>query len=162
MVVYDNFEKKMTDWANPDSLITPNFCVREALLLPSWGILHTPSEEERDNIVNLAETMEKIRAYLVNTHILVHCWIRPTNVNCPGSRYHGQNYNAYVKGAGHSQHIYGKAVDWSCETPCDRVREDLVSLLVPFNIRMEKLPMGSPWIHIDTGEPVSGNRYFLP
>lgn len=150
-----------TNWNDKDSKITLHFTVGEATYLPSWKIHHIPTEEEKSNIFVTALAMEKIRDYL-KTPISIHCWIRPNSVNCPGSEYHGKDYNAHVKGAKASAHITGRGVDWSNNSNCDFVRVQLLSKLEGLGICMENLP-GSNWIHIDTLPPRGGKtRFFKP
>jgi Peptidase M15 len=152
----------MTNWADPKSLISKYFTVEEALFLPSFKCLHTPSLSEQDNIANLAITMDKVREYL-GKPIKVHVWIRPTAVNCPSSTHNGEDYNARIGGAKHSAHISGRAVDWSVPgKSCDEVRNKLISKLQELGLRMEDLP-GSSWVHLDTAPPgPSGHRFFVP
>ena len=69
-------EKPVIDWADPACRISNHFTVKEALYLPSWGVMHIPTESEKIEIVNLAIKMDKIREF-VNCPINVHCWIRP-------------------------------------------------------------------------------------
>lgn len=152
------------DWANPASPITAHFTVREATLLPSWGVLHAPSGAERANIVRTCQLLERVRD-LLKEGIVVDCMIRPTFVECPGSPYHGQDYNAHVGGATHSAHIQGLACDFRSSgfrVP-DGVRRMLEPYLEEFGCRMERKP-GASWIHVDLYPPTisGGQRYFTP
>lgn len=158
------------DWTDMKAKISQYFTVHEALWLSSWGIYHTPSDAEKVEILHIAEIMDKIRAQFGQVN--VHCWIRPTSVNCPGSQYHGQNYNAAVGStATMSAHIFGKAVDFdvvpagsnydALTKSCDAVRDGLKPQLDALDIRLEWNPH-SPWIHVDCS-PVSysgGSRLF--
>jgi len=149
------------DWNNPEAKISKYFKVKEALLLPSWGILHIPSEEEKKNILEMAKKMDEIRE-LIGLPISVHCWGRPTSVNCPGSKFHGADYNAFVKGSKTSAHRSFKAVDWSAKgKTCDQSRAILEPKLEQLNIRMEYAP-GTNWVHtdIDPASKSGGRRYF--
>ena len=138
----------MVDWANPADKISNHFSVKEACWLPSWGKLATPSPDEQSNILKAAKVMEDIRL-LLNMPISIHCWLRP------------QDYNAFIKGATHSMHIVGLAVDWDCGENCDVTRTRMIPLLKTLNIRMEHQP--GPWVHIDL-KPVASEteRYFIP
>lgn len=149
------------DWSNPKSKISKYFTVEEALLLPSWKVMHIPSNAEKQNIVELAKKMDKVRE-LINHPIRVSCWIRPSKVNAPGTKHHGQDYNAFVKGAKRSAHIEGKAIDWVApKKNCDDIRAIIVPKLEEFGLRCEDLP-GSNWVHCDDREPINNNRFFKP
>jgi hypothetical protein len=149
------------DWSNPKSQISEHFTVHDATYLPSWGIYHTPSDAEKANILKMAEKMELIRAY-IEKPIVVHVWIRPMSVNCPGTIYNGKNYNSVVGGALKSAHILGLAVDWNPEgETCEDARQVLLSQLANFDIRMEN--RNGNWVHCDTGVLLpGGNRFFRP
>lgn len=150
------------DWTNPSDKISNHFTVKEACLLPSWGVLHVPSDDEQANILAMAAIMDQVRDF-VGKPINVHCWIRPTSANCPGSQHDGGNYNvAAGSTALHSAHIIGKAVDWDCGVVCDDTRNQIMAQLEPWGVRMENRP-GSGWVHLDD-QPVApgGHRFFLP
>src|SRR5690606_2816239 len=107
------------------------------------------------------QAMERVREVL-GTPITVHCWIRPMAVNCPGSRYHGRDYNAAVGGSKNSPHITGAAVDWHSTDPCDLIRAKLKPRLEQLEICVENLP-GSNWVHVDTYPPRRNTgRFFRP
>lgn len=154
--------ENIIDWSNPESQISVNFKVKEALLLPSWNILHVPSEEEKSNIIKAAQMMEIIREYLGNP-IHINCWIRPQITNCPGSKSNGKDYNKFVGGARNSAHIEGLACDFTVSRmTCDDVRHTLEPKLEEFKIRMENKP-GSGWIHCDSRDLLpGGRRFFIP
>ena len=135
------------DWNNPKEKISEYFTVKEALWLPSWDKMHTPTEQEKENIHKTALVMDKIRKIL-NKPISVHCWIRP------------ELYNKQIGGAPKSAHLLGLAVDFSTSENCDLTRKKLLPYLTKFNIRMECKP-GSNWVHIDLMPP-KPNRYFIP
>ena len=152
------------DWNNPAGRISKDFTVHEALWLNSWRVYHTPSEEEKENIVRMAAALQKVRDQLKRP-IIVHCWIRPLKANCPGSQYHRKNYNKFVGStATTSAHIDGRAVDYhvsgfSGDTGCQTVRNTLVPMLEEYGLRMEN-KVGA-WIHNDIA-PVKVNRFFVP
>jgi hypothetical protein len=149
------------DWTDPKAMVSVHFSVKECLWLPSWQALHVPSEEEKANILKQAKAMDRIRDFL-GAPLNIHCWIRPI-LNCPSSPHHGQDYNAFVKGAKNSCHKIGLATDYDAKgLNCDNVRYRLESKLEEFGVRMEKMPGGS-WVHNDSGEvPTGGHRYFIP
>lgn len=148
------------NWLDPKAKISKYFTVKEALWLPSWQVMHTPSDTEKDNIVKMAQAMDLVRDF-IDSPISIHVWIRPSTVNAPGSAHDQQDYNAFIKGAKSSSHRLGRAVDWSCKgQDCDDVRAKLEPKLEEFGLRMEKL-LGSSWVHLDN-MPVISNRYFKP
>lgn len=154
-------------WTDPKAKISEHFTVKDALYLPSWQIFHTPSEEEKKNILAMAEKMELIREFLGGKPIHVNCWTRPEKVNSPKSFHHGQSYNRYVRGAPGSAHKEGKAVDFVVsKMTCDDVRECLRFKLEEFKLRCEDMP-GSGWVHCDIREPAilgakQRSRFFRP
>jgi hypothetical protein len=147
---------------NPIENSTPklsvNFTWHEALYLPSWKVEHIPTEQEKTNIIQMAQKMEQIRSILGNRSISVSCWIRP-KLNQPGHPEHGQDYNLFVGStAKASMHISGSAVDFVVPgMSSDQVREILVPHLKELNIRLENLP-GSSWVHADL-KKVSDERF---
>jgi len=151
----------MIDWNDPKSQITEHFTVHDATYLPTWQIYHQPSDVEKQNIITTAGKMELVRQEL-GRPLLAHCWIRPTSVNCPGSAYHGRNYNALVGGAKNSPHIDGEAVDFNpVAMTCGDARAVLLPKLEEFQIRMENIE--GNWVHIDTRQPLAGHpRFFRP
>lgn len=149
------------NWLDPKAKISKYFTVHEALWLPSWSVYHIPSDLEKASILKLAKAMDNVRE-LIDNSIVVHVWIRPLSLNSPGHPRHGQNYNAFVKGAPGSAHRYGKAVDWSSPgISCDELRSKILPKLAEFNLCMEDLP-GSNWVHNDTFLPRKTGRFFKP
>ena len=147
------------DWTNGSYAISKHFTVKEACWLPSWSVMHIPSEEEKQNILKQAAKMDLIRDFL-NVPLRIHCWIRPV-LNNPESEFNGKDYNALVKGAKNSAHKIGLATDYDAEgLNCDVVREKLEPKLEEWQIRMEKMPGGN-WVHNDCA-PVITYRYFNP
>lgn len=169
------------NWSDPKSKVSKYFTVKEVLYLPSWGCYHTPSEDEKANVLKMAEVMDKVRE-LVGKPIGVHCWVRPNKANCvivpsqvqwsrdPAVRKMQEvalatlDYNAFIGStAKRSPHISGKAVDWDCGESCDETRKKLMPKLEEFNMCMEDVP-GGPWVHLDIYEPAihGGKRFFKP
>lgn len=152
------------DWSDHNAKIGPHFRVHEALWLPSWRIYHIPSDEEKANIVRITDSMELIRG-LLGAAIIVHCWIRPLNVNAPDTPHHGENYNRYIGSRStKSAHIFGRAVDfhvsgYSGPEKCALVRQQILPYLEDWNIRMEDIEGG--WVHIDD-YPVGHQRFYKP
>lgn len=141
-------------------MVSKHFTVKEALWLPSWQVMHIPSEEEKTNILAHAAVMDRVRDFL-GVPLQAHCWLRPI-LNNPSSPYHGQDYNAYVQGASHSAHKVGLATDFNpVGMTCDEAKSRLIGQLETFNIRMEDLPVGSGWNHVDSASVIS-SRLFKP
>lgn len=138
--------------------ITEHFTWHEMLYLPSWQVEHIPSEDEKTNLLKLANKMEEIRT-LLGKSINVHVTLRPI-LNNPDSPHNTEDYNKAVKGATHSAHKVGLAMDWDCGEDCDVTREFLVPHLEALNVRMEQ-NKGGNWVHIDLIPP-NPNRYFIP
>jgi hypothetical protein len=158
-IVIKTTQPTVIDWTDPKAKISEYFTVKEALWLPSWQTMHSPTEEEKLTILNHSKNMDKVREIL-GVPIQVHCWIRPI-LNNPNSPHHGEDYNSLVKGAKNSRHRFGDATDFDAVgLNCDKVRELLESKLDELNMRMEKMP-GSNWVHVDSG-PVISTRYFNP
>lgn len=150
----------MVDWSDANCLISKHFTVKEALWLPQWGVLHIPSDQEKENILAHAKNMDHVRDFL-GCALTVHCWIRPV-LNNPSSPHHGEDYNALVGGAPKSGHKIGSATDYDpAGMTCDEARAKLEPKLEEFNLRMERRP-GSLWVHNDSGVvPPGGHRFFL-
>ena len=154
----------MIDWNNPKSKISKYFTVHEATFLPSWRCYHTPTEEEKSEIIKLANIMDIIRKR-IGKPIIVHCWIRPSSVNCPSNARHRQDYNLFIGSISKtSGHIFGQAIDFHVmkhggPDECEKMRNTILPWLEELDIRMEKMHGG--WIHIDT-KPVKNARYFKP
>lgn len=178
-------QKEEIDWNNPKAKVAPRFSVEEALLLPSWGVLHTPSEEEKKAIISVAEKVSAITQELEvalkkKLIIDVHVFMRPEKANVPGSEWNGKNYNRYIyetvvwkkltpeekakKIEPKSPHRTGHAIDfhyvgYEGKEKCAIIRSLLLPLLEKYGLRMED--MDGTWIHLDD-LPVVNNRFFKP
>jgi hypothetical protein len=144
-------EMPTIDWRDPKAKISKYFTVKEACWLPTWGQMHIPNEEEKQNIVKMAQTMDLIREFIQHP-ITVICWIRPV----------AYNSDPRIGGAPKSMHITGRAVDWTIGQDCDNIRKLIFPQLAFWNIRMEDLPH-SKWIHVDNKEVSNDKfRFFKP
>lgn len=178
-------EQPAIDWKNPKSRISPNFTVSEALTLPSWGVMHEPSEAEKEAIKNIGEKVSKIVAAVAkklgkDLHVSVHAWMRPGAAHIPGSQWDGKDYNRYIyetqvwkglspeemakKTVPNSPHKTGHAIDFHIvgyegKAKCSEMRALMLPLLQEFGLRMENMEGG--WIHLDD-LPVVTNRFFKP
>ena len=150
----------MIDWSMSTSKVSTHFSVHDLIYLPQWSRLANETDgltqEIKDNLVNLAAKMEVVRHFLGDKPIVVHCGFRPTL------------YNTLVKGATHSTHLLGMALDWHCEglegnEGCDKVRDMIKPHLEEWSIRCEDVSdkPSRGWVHIDFGEP-HPHRYFIP
>lgn len=173
------------DWSNPKSKITPRFSVSEALTLPSWGVMHVPSDEEKKAIIGIcekvgkaADILEKIIGRKVS--ISVHAFMRPEKANIPGSKWDGMDYNRYIyetqvwkdltpeekvkKKVPKSPHRTGHAIDFHIigfegAVKCAQIRQMLLPHLEELGLRMEDLNGG--WVHLDDMAVVN-KRFFKP
>lgn len=135
-----------------------HFLWREALYLPKWGIEADPTEEQRNNIMDLAHRMELVREIL-GVPLRTTSWLRPV---VPGRG----DYNALIGGAPRSGHKTGQAHDFiPIGILCDEAMERLAPALPYLGLRAENNgeSKGRPWIHVDT-LPVlpGGSRIFNP
>ena len=165
---------RQIDWNNPNARINPYMTVADALLLREWGIYHIPNDNEKRNIMCLADRLGGVLNVYVygNPPIVISSWIRPTSVNAgridgngrlirdPSSRYNGMNYNASVGGASRSLHISGLAIDI-----VDRGNRPLTnfllrnqSLLERQLLWMEDENSATTWVHFDAGERSTSGR----
>jgi len=151
----------MIDWSNPKAKVSKHFTVKETTYLPSWDCYHVPSEEEKKEIIKLAEKMDIIRDR-IGKPVIVHVWIRPKKANIPNHPKDGGDYNMFIGSTStKSGHIFGQAVDFHIGgmPDCAEVRDLIKPWLEELDIRMEDIQGG--WIHIDT-KPVGHKRFFKP
>ena len=139
-------------WENPESKITDNFTVREALWLPKWNRMATHDDGLTDgakkNLVTLFKKMEIVRSYLDDGPISVTNAFRPSE------------YNYLIGGALNSAHTYGMAVDWFIVgVDCNELRPLLVPMLDEWDMRCEDIV--GDWIHLDISD-YRYNRFFKP
>ncbi len=128
-----------------------SFKWHEALFLRELNIYVYPTNFVYKNIIRIASKLEAIKGRFGNKPIIIKSWYRPSF------------YNDMVKGSPLSPHISGEAVDFNILTySCDEVRKGLESELERLQIRCERLPEGSPWVHIDLRPPGPGGRFFTP
>ena len=175
------------DWTNPKARLSANFSVGEALTLNSWGVMHVPSEDEKVAIQGIAVAVTKAIYVLAKElnkeiHVNVHAWMRPEKANVPGSKWDGQDYNRFIyqtqvwkgltpeemalKHVPNSPHKTGHAIDFHIlgfegKEGCAKIRALLLPHLEELGLRMEHLPDGGGWVHLDN-LPVVHNRYFTP
>ncbi len=161
--------------------ISKYFKLKEALFLPSWGVYHTPTEQELFNIITFAKQLDLVREFIGLT-VNVNVWIRPIKVNTKDAiipifskdsiirqkqeiALKNLNYNMFIGSiATKSAHILGRAVDFTFKgftTPdkCAVMRYKLIPKLEEWNLRMENI-VGN-WIHLDN-MPVINKRFFKP
>jgi hypothetical protein len=173
------------DWNDPKSRLTANFSVGEALTLPSWGVMHTPSDDEKAAILGIGKKVTAIIEDLEKQlgkqlHISVHAWMRPGVASIPGSKWDGKDYNRYIyetqvwknltaeekakKKVPNSPHKTGHAIDFHIvgyegKAKCAEMRKLLLPLIEKHGLRMEDMEGG--WIHLDD-LPVGNLRFFKP
>jgi hypothetical protein len=165
------------DWSNSSAQITRNFSVREVTYLPQWGMYHIPNEREMDNIIRLAQALQRIRD-IYGRPMTITSWIRPTSVN-PGKLDESRrriihdeyarrpdglyaknaNYNAIIGGATGSYHISGLAVDISDDNrSLTNFLLNNQQLLENNNLWMEDERVADVWVHLDLGNRSMANR----
>lgn len=163
------------NWLDPKAKVSKYFTVKEALWLPSWNCLHSPTEEEKANIIKMGAKMDIVREFL-GKPINTHCWLRPGKVNCSTfdpktiktndpikqAALDALDYNAFVKGAKRSAHKFALGVDFDCGEDCSETRKKLLAKLEAFDMRMEDIE--GPWVHLDIypKETSGGVRFFKP
>lgn len=143
----------MIDWTKLDAKVSDHFKVKEAIWLPQWNRLAATKDgltvKVQQNLILTFAKMDIVRDF-VNAPIVVHVSFRPTA------------YNALVKGAKNSAHLYGMAVDFHVKgMDCDTVRKLIVPKLAEWGLRCEDLP-GSTWVHLDRRPPGAAGRFFKP
>jgi hypothetical protein len=173
------------DWDNPACKISKHFTVKESTFLNSWQVSHVPSDVQKQAILGIAASMDKVADLLEKAlgkpvSMNVHAWIRPDPANCPGSQWDGKDYNRYIyetqvwkdltsaqKAEKHvplSPHRTGHAVDFHIsgyEGPegCAKIRALILPHLEELGLRMEDITGG--WVHLDD-LPVVHERFFKP
>ena len=177
--------KVEVNWSDPKSKINSRFSVSEALTLPSWGVMHIPSEDEKKAIKGIADKVAAITAEVEaklgkKLPINVHAFMRPGKANIPGSQWDGKDYNRYIyetqvwknltaeekvkKTVPNSPHRTGHAIDfhfggYEGKEKCAEMRQILLPLIEKHGLRMEDMSGG--WIHLDD-LPVVNKRFFKP
>jgi len=152
-------ESLAVDWSDPKANISKYFTVHDATWLPSWSKYHSPTDEEKAFIIELAHKMDAIREFL-GEPIIVHVWMRPKDYN--SWLYHNVVWKALSeeekakKKVPNSPHITGRAIDWSVQGKktvegCDEIRKKIIPMLPVWGVRCENI-IGN-WIHIDTIAP---------
>lgn len=123
----------------------------EVLWLPQWGVHVFPRENERDNLIKIAQKAELVRE-------IAGCPLRVTSGLRPAA------YNKQIGGAALSFHTKGLALDLVPRGDVSgyELREVLVDHLEELGLRMERLPKHAPWVHIDLGPVGRTGRYFYP
>lgn len=140
-------------WNNPESKITQNFTVKDALWLGLWKRLATEKDgiddAIKDELVKTLQMLEQVRSILCGPILVSSCY-RPLA------------YSPLVGGYAGDVHCKGLAVDFVPGGPLSiRSAKDLMHPhLESLNIRME---LGTTtWIHCDRREPGPSGRYFVP
>lgn len=165
------------DWSDPSSRINKRFSVKDATYLPSWGVSHLPSVEQKLRIVDVAtridHLLDKLEIQLDKKLVVdVHVFIRPGVASCPGTKWDGLDYNSWLyhnvvwkglseeekakKTVPNSPHKLGNAVDfhlvgYAGAIECGKMRELMVPLLAEFGLRVED--HDGSWIHLDSNKP---------
>jgi hypothetical protein len=126
----------------------------QALWLPKWSIYTFPVDDTiLRGVHDIGLVLENLVEELYGAYKpIIHSWYRP------------KAYNSVVGGRPFSWHLYGSAVDFSIpDHSAERVRDEVAGLAEKYRIRVEQLPKGASWCHVDL-KPVFGRdkRYFIP
>lgn len=143
------------NWSDKKAKISKYFTVAEATFLPRLGIYHTPNDQEKAYILDLAARMDKVRE-LLNKPITVNVWIRPTVIKDGKT----VDYNALVGGAKNSSHKVGAACDVVVKgMAAQKVRDALKDHLEALGLYMED---DVSWCHFQSRPTKSGKHIFKP
>lgn len=122
--------------------LTANFTLEEFITSETAarrGIDNTPNDEVKDNLLQLAQTMEQVRYVLGNKPIISK------------SGYRSPKLNAAIGGAKNSQHILGQADDFICPqfgSPAEICRE----IMHCSNIKFDQLICEGSWVHLSIAD----------
>ena len=118
--------------------LSQNFTLGEFTLSQTasrLGIDNTPSEGVIKNLIKTAKGMEEVRVLLGNRVILI------------SSGYRGQELNKAVKGSTSSQHLIGKACDFTCPSFGDV--NSIMKAITSSGINYDQCILEfNSWIHI--------------
>lgn len=118
--------------------LTTNFTLEEltaSQIAIRKGLDNTPRKGVFSWLVNTAENMEKVRVVLNNYPIII------------SSGYRSPEVNAAIGGSKTSQHMEGKAVDFTC--PRFGSPEDIVRAIKKSTIDYDQLILEfNSWVHI--------------
>lgn len=144
------------NWNDPKSKISKYFTVGEATWLPRLKLYYSPSETEKQAIIDLADKLDLFREYL-NSPIIVNVWIRPVTKDKTGK---DVDYNALVGGAKNSSHKVGQAVDFMVKGySAEQVRQKVKDKLPEWGLYMED---DVTWCHAQSRPTASGSHIFKP
>lgn len=130
-----------------------HFFWHEVLLHRQWDVFVFPTDEQRENLIDICKRAELVRKIL-------NCKFKITSGLRAGT------YNTVINGATRSMHKIGGAldfvpVDFQTKNRMRMARKMIEPHLNTIGIRMERLD--STWIHIDNKDPgPDGHRYFVP
>ncbi len=132
------------------ALLSPNFSLEELTLSQSAsraGLDNTPSSAVLATLTNTAKNLEAVRS-LLNKPILV------------SSGYRSPLVNKSVGGAAKSQHVEGKAVDFTC--PQFGTPRQIVDKLKGSNIKFDQLILEfDRWVHISFNGTMNRNQILV-
>lgn len=113
--------------------LTDHFSLKE---FQSKDLAAFPSEVE-DNLLELSENLEALRAHLGKPIIIT-------------SGYRSPSHNERIGGAKNSQHVLGKAADIKVEGYSPRVVYNMIELLIKYGKMKEGgLGLYKSWVHYD-------------
>jgi hypothetical protein len=122
--------------------LTNNFTLEELIFSQTAqrrGLSNTPTKGILSNLINTAENMELVRNLLEGNPIII------------SSAYRSPDVNAAVSGSKHSQHMEGRAVDFTCPkygTP-DQIVHAIRNSLIDYDQLILEF---NAWVHISFAE----------
>ena len=120
-------QTQLTSFFNLDEFTSSQTATRD-------NIDNTPPQEVIANLKTLAEQLEKIRAILNNSTIII------------SSGYRSPKLNAAIKGAKNSQHLLGEAVDFTA--PKFGTPRDIVAKIVDSGLKFDQVILEyDRWVH---------------
>lgn len=141
----------MIDWANPETLVTEHFTVRDLCWLHAWGRLATEADgADFGKLLILAQKVEQVRAIL-GVPMNSHCCFRSAKYNIA---------QGILLPTGLDVHALNEALDFdaSPHLSIQQIKDLLLPHLESLGIRLE---FGTTsWVHIDLRAPGPSGRYF--
>lgn len=123
--------------------LTTNFSLEELVFSQTaskLGLDNTPVKGIFNNLINTAENMELVRNVLNGQPIMI------------SSGYRSPKVNAAVNGSKNSQHMQGKAVDFTC--PNFGSPSTIIRAIKNSGIKFDQLILEfDSWVHISFSDP---------
>lgn len=108
------------------------------------GIDNTPTDEIVENLMSLAQTLERVRVLLGSRPIVI------------SSGYRSPDLNRAVGGARNSAHLYGLAADFIC--PGYGTPLQICKAIAASGIDFDQLIQEGTWVHLGLSQPGQKSR----